>query len=76
MGAAAARCVLPSLSGDGGVWDLPAKVLEAQVCLVVMGNAKCLGRGGPAVPWSQRGELQAFRQCLQCLWVGVTCSSV
>lgn len=53
-GLLSARSVLPSLSGDGGVWALPVKVLEAKVCLTVMGNAW----EGEAQQCSQTGGLQ------------------
>lgn len=62
MGAAAAWSalpVLPSLSGDGGVWDPPAKDLEAKVYRMASRWWEMPGKGeAQQCPCSQTGELQ------------------
>lgn len=78
MGTAAARSVLPSLAGHGRVWHLPAKVWEAKVCLVAMGNA--WEGGGPAESLlPDRGAPRQGRHSGSVssqLRVGVACASV
>lgn len=76
--AAAARSVLPSLSGGGRVGDLPAKVLEAKQRFTGWhhGDGKVLGRGRPSsVPAPKQVSFkQAFRQCVPISF-GVACAS-